>query len=133
MNSSGYRDVDYGITTREIGKMIKEARIELPKIEKSEFDEFFTGESGSGVIFGYSGGVLESALRTIYDLVTGNTHVKTLDLFKIYNISEFSEIKCIDITIDSIGAVPQLLQKHFTTCKILPINIFAKKLVAKRK
>lgn len=119
MNSSGYRDVDYGITTREIGKMIKEARIELPKIEKSEFDEFFTGESGSGVIFGYSGGVLESALRTIYDLVTGNTHVKTSDLFKIYNISEFSEIKCIDITIDSIGAVPPLLQKHFNSFESL--------------
>lgn len=52
-------------------------------------------------------------------MVTGNTHVKTLDLFKIYNISEFSEIKCIDITIDSIGAVPPLLQKHFNSFESL--------------
>ena len=119
MNSSGYRDVDYGITTREIGKMIKEARIELPKIEKSEFDEFFTGESGSGVIFGYSGGVLESALRTIYDLVTGNKSVKTSDLFKVYNVSEFPEIKCIEITIDNVSPVPELLQKHFNSFESL--------------
>ena len=115
MNSSGYRDVDYGITTREIGKMIKEARIELPKIEKAEFDEFFTGESGSGVIFGYSGGVLESALRTIYDLVTGNNSIRTSDLFKVYNMPEFPEIKCIEIIIDKVSSVPPLLQKHFNS------------------
>lgn len=113
MNSSGFRDVDYGITTREIGKMIKEARIELPSIQKSDFDEFFTGESGSGVIFGYSGGVLESALRTIYDLITGNNDIKTTDLFKIYNIPEYPEIKCIEITINNTTSVPALLKNHF--------------------
>lgn len=115
MNSSGYRDVDYGITTREIGKMIKEARIELPNIQKSEFDEFFTGESGSGVIFGYSGGVLESALRTIHDLITGNNNIKSADLFKIYSIPEYSEVKCIEITINNTTSVPELLKKHFVS------------------
>lgn len=115
MNSSGYRDVDFGITTREIGKMIKEARIELPKAVKEEFDEFFEGESGSGVIFGYSGGVLESALRTIYDLVTGTNDKKTMDLFKTYTVLGFEEIKCIELTIDNIDKVPDILKKYFTT------------------
>lgn len=113
MNSSGYRDVDYGITTREMGKMLKEARIDLPKLDKAPFDEFFTGESGSGVIFGYSGGVLESAVRTIYDLISGEKDVKTTDLFNVYKLPDFPDVKCIELTIDKITDVPELLKNHF--------------------
>ena len=113
MNSSGFKDVDYGITTREMGKMLKEARIDLPKIAPQDFDDFFQGESGSGVIFGYSGGVLESALRTIYDLITGEKETKTCDLMKKYTLEEFPEIKCIEITISQITEVPELLKNYF--------------------
>jgi iron-only hydrogenase group A len=71
MKSSGYKDVDYGLTTREMAKMIREAGIYLPEIPKSNFDEPFGDASGAGLIFGATGGVMEAALRTVYELVTG--------------------------------------------------------------
>ncbi|MGE5804866.1 MAG: NADH-dependent [FeFe] hydrogenase, group A6 [Ignavibacteria bacterium] len=71
MNASGFKDVDYGLTTREMAKMIKEAGIYLPEMPKSHFDEPFGDASGAGLIFGATGGVMEAALRTVYELVTG--------------------------------------------------------------
>ena len=71
MNSSGYKDVDYGLTTRELAKMIREAGLVLPELPKSNFDEPFGEASGAGLIFGATGGVMEAALRTVYELVTG--------------------------------------------------------------
>jgi NADH-quinone oxidoreductase subunit G/[NiFe] hydrogenase diaphorase moiety small subunit len=71
MNSSGFRDVDFGLTTREMAKMIKEAGIYLPEMPKGEFDSPFGEASGAGLIFGATGGVMEAALRTVYELVTG--------------------------------------------------------------
>ncbi len=71
MSSSGFKDVDYGLTTREMAKMIKEAGIYLPEMSKTHFDEPFGDASGAGLIFGATGGVMEAALRTVYELVTG--------------------------------------------------------------
>jgi NADH-quinone oxidoreductase subunit G/[NiFe] hydrogenase diaphorase moiety small subunit len=71
MNASGCKDVDYGLTTREMAQMIKEAGIYLPEMPKSHFDEPFGDASGAGLIFGATGGVMEAALRTVYELVTG--------------------------------------------------------------
>jgi NADH-quinone oxidoreductase subunit G/[NiFe] hydrogenase diaphorase moiety small subunit len=71
MNSSGFKDVDYGLTTREMAQMIKEAGINLPDLEGSTFDEPFGDASGAGLIFGATGGVMEAALRTVYEIVTG--------------------------------------------------------------
>jgi NADH-quinone oxidoreductase subunit G/[NiFe] hydrogenase diaphorase moiety small subunit len=71
MDSSGYRDVDFGLTTREMAKMIKEAGIYLPEMPKEGFDSPFGEASGAGLIFGATGGVMEAALRTVYELVTG--------------------------------------------------------------
>jgi iron-only hydrogenase group A len=71
MDSSGFKDVDYGLTTREMAKMIREAGIYLPEMPKSGFDEPFGEASGAGLIFGATGGVMEAALRTVYELVTG--------------------------------------------------------------
>lgn len=71
MASSGFKDVDYGLTTRELAKMIKEAGLKLPDLPKSGFDEPFGEASGAGLIFGATGGVMEAALRTVYELVTG--------------------------------------------------------------
>jgi NADH-quinone oxidoreductase subunit G/[NiFe] hydrogenase diaphorase moiety small subunit len=70
MRDSGFKDVDYGLTTREMAQMIKEAGLYLPGLPYSEFDNPFD-ESSSGLIFGATGGVMESALRTAYELVTG--------------------------------------------------------------
>ncbi len=72
MNDSGFQDVDYALTTRELAKMIKEAGIDLPNLPKSEFDDPVGLGSGAGIIFGATGGVMEAAIRTAYEIVTGN-------------------------------------------------------------
>ncbi len=73
MNASGYKDIDYGLTTRELAQMIKEAGLHLPELPPSRFDEPFGDASGAGLIFGATGGVMEAALRTVYELVTGTS------------------------------------------------------------
>jgi len=81
MDASGFRDVDYGLTTREMARMIKEAGIYLPEMPKTHFDEPFGDASGAGLIFGATGGVMEAALRTVYELVTGRAvPFKNLDI-----------------------------------------------------
>lgn len=69
--SSGARDVDYVITTRELSKMFKEAGIDLRYLEDEDFDNPLGESTGAGNIFGATGGVLEAALRTAYEEVTG--------------------------------------------------------------
>ncbi len=71
MKDSGYKDIDYGLTTREMAQMIRESGIFLPDLPKSGFDNPFGDASGAGLIFGATGGVMEAALRTVYELVTG--------------------------------------------------------------
>jgi NADH-quinone oxidoreductase subunit G/[NiFe] hydrogenase diaphorase moiety small subunit len=71
MDDSGFKDVDYGLTTRELAQMIKEAGLNLPTLKPSDFDSPFGEASGAGLIFGATGGVMEAALRTAYELVTG--------------------------------------------------------------
>jgi NADH-quinone oxidoreductase subunit G len=65
------RDVDHVLTTRELAKMFKEAGIDLPSMPGEGFDDPLGLSTGAGVIFGATGGVLEAALRTIYEEVTG--------------------------------------------------------------
>jgi NADP-reducing hydrogenase subunit HndD len=71
MNSSGYRDVDIVLTTRELARMIKEAGIDFTTLDSNSFDEPMGIATGAGAIFGTTGGVMEAALRTVYELVTG--------------------------------------------------------------
>jgi NADH-quinone oxidoreductase subunit G len=72
INSSGQlRDVDYVLTTRELARMFKEAGVDLRDMPNEEFDDPLGKSTGAGVIFGATGGVLEAALRTIYEEVTG--------------------------------------------------------------
>jgi len=71
MHDSGYRDVDYVLTTRELAIMIKQAGIDFKKLDDMHFDRLMGESTGAGVIFGATGGVMEAALRTAYELVTG--------------------------------------------------------------
>lgn len=68
---NGIRDVDYSITTRELTKMFKEGGIDLRHMPDEEFDNPLGESTGAGIIFGVTGGVLEAALRTVYEEVTG--------------------------------------------------------------
>ena len=68
---NGMRGVDHMITTREASWMIKSAGIDLVNIKGEEFDEPLGMSSGAGTIFGATGGVMEAAIRTAYELYTG--------------------------------------------------------------
>lgn len=70
--TNGLRDVDYAITTRELAKMFKEAGIDFSHLDDEPFDNPMGESTGAADIFGASGGVLEAALRTAYETVTGN-------------------------------------------------------------
>lgn len=71
MRSSGYKDVDYVLTTRELAMMIKQAGIDFTKLEDNQYDSILGESTGAAVIFGATGGVMEAALRTAYEIVTG--------------------------------------------------------------
>ncbi|MBT7299072.1 MAG: 2Fe-2S iron-sulfur cluster binding domain-containing protein [Victivallales bacterium] len=71
MNDSGFKDVDYVLTTRELGQLIKEAGIDFLKLEDEEQDTPMGMSTGAADIFANTGGVMEAALRTVYELVTG--------------------------------------------------------------
>lgn len=71
MRDSGYQDVDAGLTTRELGHMIKETGIDFLALEDMKYDSIMGESSGAAVIFGATGGVMEAALRTVYEVVTG--------------------------------------------------------------
>lgn len=69
----GNPDVDYSISTRELAHLIKQANMDLNKLEEDDFDAPMGESSGAGVIFGATGGVIEAATRTAYELQTGKT------------------------------------------------------------
>lgn len=72
VNDSGHgQDVDLVITTRELDRLIKADRIQVEALGESNFDEIFGQGTGAGVIFGATGGVMEAALRTAYNIITG--------------------------------------------------------------
>ena len=71
MMDSGFQDVDYVLTTRELARMIRQAGIDFPRLEEGTCDSLLGAHSGAAVIFGATGGVMEAALRTAYELVTG--------------------------------------------------------------
>jgi len=69
----GNPDVDFSISTRELAHLIKQANMDLNKLEEDDFDAPMGESSGAGVIFGATGGVIEAATRTAYELQTGKT------------------------------------------------------------
>ncbi|OPY61539.1 MAG: NADP-reducing hydrogenase subunit HndC [Pelotomaculum sp. PtaU1.Bin065] len=73
MNASGYQDVDVVLTTRELGRMFKQAGINFNELPEENYDDPLGISTGAAVIFGATGGVMEAALRTVYEIVTGNT------------------------------------------------------------
>ncbi|NLI75236.1 MAG: 2Fe-2S iron-sulfur cluster binding domain-containing protein [Candidatus Riflebacteria bacterium] len=111
MTSSGFKDVDYGLTSRELAQMIMETGLDLPNLPASDFDDPVGEASGAGLIFGATGGVMEAALRTAVEVVTG---IKTEDIFKNLDITPvrgFEGVRYYEIPIPKTAAVPELLQK----------------------
>jgi NADH-quinone oxidoreductase subunit G/NADP-reducing hydrogenase subunit HndD len=71
MQYNGHSDVDAVITTRELARMIKDAGIDFRNLPDGHFDSPLGLSSGAADIFGTTGGVMEAAIRTVYELVTG--------------------------------------------------------------
>ncbi len=67
-----FYDVDYVLTTRELARMFKEVGIDFSNLPEEEFDSPLGVSTGAGVIFGATGGVMEAALRTAYEVITGS-------------------------------------------------------------
>jgi len=90
MASSGYRDVDYVLTTRELGRMIKEAGIDFENLPDEDYDAPMGEYTGAGTIFGATGGVMEAALRTVYAVVTGK-NLPSLDITPVRGLDGVKE------------------------------------------
>lgn len=71
MECNGLRDVDVVLTTNEAARMMKQAGIKMNELEDSLFDDPMGEASGAGVIFGATGGVMEAAIRTVYEILEG--------------------------------------------------------------
>ncbi|MDD3182199.1 MAG: NADH-dependent [FeFe] hydrogenase, group A6 [Alphaproteobacteria bacterium] len=110
MRDSGYKDVDFSITTRECARMIREAGMHLPDLPKSDFDDPFGTATGSGVIFGATGGVMEAALRTVLEFVTG---LKVEDIFAhadIIPVRGFDGCRYAEVKVpEKLGPVPAMI------------------------
>lgn len=78
MKNEELDNVDAVLTTRELARMIKQANIDFVELEDSEFDDPMGEATGAGAIFGTTGGVMEAALRTAYETITGE-ELKKLD------------------------------------------------------
>lgn len=70
-SAAGVPDVDIALTTRELAKMIKQSQIQFKNLPDSDFDPALGVTTGAGAIFGATGGVMEAALRTAADVLTG--------------------------------------------------------------
>ena len=90
MNASGYKDVDYVLTTREITRMIKEAGIDFASLPEEPAEELMGYYTGAGTIFGATGGVMEAALRTVYFVVSG-TELGNLDILPVRGLEGVKE------------------------------------------
>ncbi len=85
-NGTANKDIDISITTRELAELIKQMNVDLLDLEEEDFDDPLGESTGAAVIFGKTGGVMEAALRTGYEWVTGQ------ELGEV----EFEEIRNMD-------------------------------------
>jgi NADP-reducing hydrogenase subunit HndD len=93
LSATGYPDVDAVLTTRELARMIRQAGIDFVKLPDEEFDPVLGDSTGAGVIFGATGGVMEAALRTVYELVTG----KPMDNIEVNAVRGIEGVKEAEI------------------------------------
>jgi len=89
MKASGFQDVDLVLTTRELGRLIKNSPVDFLKLEEEEADSPIGEYSGAGTIFGATGGVMEAAVRTAYNVVTG----KEMERVEVEAVRGLDEIK----------------------------------------
>ena len=117
LGHNGLADVDVVITTRELARMIKEAGIEFNTLPDGDFDSLLGESTGAAVIFGATGGVMEAALRTAYEVITGET-LENVDFHAVRGIEGIKEatinIGGTDVTVgvaSGTGNATKLLER----------------------
>ncbi|HOK22570.1 MAG TPA: NADH-dependent [FeFe] hydrogenase, group A6 [Candidatus Hydrothermia bacterium] len=90
MRDSGYQDVDYVLTTRELVRMLKAADIDLKTLPDEKPDELMGMYTGAATIFGATGGVMEAAVRTAYWMLTGKD-LPNLDIEAVRGMAGIKE------------------------------------------
>ncbi|MDR1578439.1 MAG: [FeFe] hydrogenase, group A [Deltaproteobacteria bacterium] len=98
MDASGFQDVDHVLTTRELGGLIKSSGIDFLNLKPEPYDPVMGLGTGAGTIFGLTGGVMEAALRTAYELVTK----KTLQNLEFDAVRGFEGVKEAEIDLDGL-------------------------------
>jgi ferredoxin hydrogenase len=94
MSSSGFRDVDLVITTRELAWLIRQAGIDFDSLPDEDFDEPMGEYTGAGAIFAITGGVMESAIRTGHALITGKElNESSIEILPILDTEGFRSAK----------------------------------------
>lgn len=101
MGRDGMQDIDIVLTTRELGDMIKQARLNFLSLEDGEPDSILGDYSGAAVIFGNTGGVMEAALRTVADILTG----ENLKAIEYKDVRGLEGVKETSVTLP-VGGVP---------------------------
>ena len=114
MADSGTQDVDYVLTTRELGKMIKQAGIDFANLPDGEMDAPLGISTGAADIFANTGGVMEAALRTAYEVVTGKN--LPFDKLHVTPVQGLEGVKEAQLTIK--GALPQWKFLEGVTLKV---------------
>ena len=97
-STDGNPDVDFSVSTRELAHLIKSANMDLNKLEKSDFDAPLGESTGAAVIFGVTGGVIEAATRTAYEIHTG----KTLEKVEFEQLRGMDGIRSATIDFDGL-------------------------------
>ncbi|MDD5059874.1 MAG: NADH-dependent [FeFe] hydrogenase, group A6 [Candidatus Omnitrophica bacterium] len=97
-DSEAFYDVDYVLTTREASRLIKEAGIDFINLAGEDFDAPLGVSTGAAVIFGATGGVMEAALRTAYEVLTG----KNLEKVDFMELRGLTGIKVAEVDIDGL-------------------------------
>jgi iron-only hydrogenase group A len=100
MDASGARDVDFVLTTRELGKMIRAAGIDFANLPDEEMDAPLGLSTGAADIFANTGGVMEAALRTAYEIVTGRE--LPFDRLHVAPIEGLKGVKEAALTIEGV-------------------------------
>lgn len=98
MKNGGYPNVDAVLTTRELARMIKEAGIEFTTLEDTSFDNPLGLSTGAADIFAATGGVMEAALRTVYEVVTGRE--LPFDKLHVSPIVGLEQVKTAEVKIE---------------------------------
>jgi NADH-quinone oxidoreductase subunit G/NADP-reducing hydrogenase subunit HndD len=100
MKNDGNQNVDAVLTTRELASMIKEGGIDFKGLPDEEFDSPLGISSGAADIFGMTGGVMEAALRTVYEIITGREI--PFDGLHVMPIEGFDQVKEASIKLENV-------------------------------